>query len=749
MTTKHHAPSMTFTESEVRLPKRGTVGVTKTGMLLPATKGYGNVPINIRSESELLETFGYPTEYNYKDWFNAAGYLNYSSELYVIRPVNTTWTNAGIAISNPSSTLAINSSDRGSLYNEDKAESTIDNADGEWTANYLIEFFNKTVTTDNDIAVSVCSNEDDWDSPIFTETATYINTKVVVADATSVDLQEDGDGVCTADVNGESDKVIPHGYTIVQNGGVVYYLNKNAVGGAAFEVTGDTITSSSLVYLEDDVYNQVGTLNAVTTGDKTFTPSQDANGATYQPPFNNVLKYKNTTLGIVDYVVPQYMGSSLYNSTTKLPVNFSNVIKTTPDFLRLELGVVILKKDSQGYWQLAETHVGSWDETAKTTSGLSKHIKKVINKDSKYVYCHAVDVNDPTAVTELDFSTTTKSIREMILLDAGTKEYSAPWTGSTLWNGEDKSSVATGELGTTTLEASAEIFGLNGLMQPELLISFNNGRISGYLDTMSVIAEQTGMSVALVSLHNNESTVGSTEELLNSDVINTLGNQRDDTSTGALTEFNSYTMAFGQMKYFYDKYNDKYRWVPIEGDMAGLLTRNDIMYGVQSPLAGYTRGAYNNFAKLFTKGTYDQDELSKNGINQVIYDYDNKSWLLFEFLTNTQLDLIVKEANVRRMIIYIKQFLKRVLKGNYFEFNNTDVRNITLYKIQFLFEGLKKSGGLYDYKLTCDETNNTPERINNNEFVLDIRLQPNRVIKHIIVNIVNYDKGINIQELSE
>jgi len=256
------------------------------------------------------------------------------------------------------------------------------------------------------------------------------------------------------------------------------------------------------------------------------------------------------------------------------------------------------------------------------------------------------------------------------------------------------------------------------------------------------------MSVAIVSLYNNESDIGKSEEDLNTAVIDSLGNMRDDTSFGALTEFNSYTMAFGQMKQYYDKYNDKNRWVPISGDIAGLLTRNDAMYGPQSALAGYNRGAFSNFAKMFTKGTYDQDELSKNGINQIIYDYNSDSWLLFEFLTNTQLDLIVKEANVRRMIIYIKQFLKRVLKGNYFEFNNSATRSITLYKITGLFEALKKNGGLYDYLLICDETNNTSERINSNEFVLDIRLQPNRIIKHIIINIVNFDMGLNIQEIN-
>jgi len=741
MANKHYAPSMTFTESEVRLPKREAFGTTRTGMILTANSGYGNIPINIKSENQLVDTFGYPTEYNYKAWFDAAGYLKYANELYVIRPVNTAWTNAGVGVEyDPSEDdVTINARTKANMYNPDKAEALLDTETV--TGGDKIEFFAKTISNKDDIAVTVCSKEGDYASPIFTETAVYINSNIVTATVSAsvpTLVQAENYGPVTCSAYGGS---IGHGFSIISAAsGTIWYLNKNAAT-AVWVNTTIAVTADTLFYLEDGVNNCIGNLDAVTAGTKTFTAK------TVQPVNNAVTKIKVIASNTVQYVVPQYLGSSLYNSSTKLPVNYQDIIKPTPDFINYECGVAIFKKDTQGYWQLAETFVGSFDITAKTTAGLSKYIANVINKNSKYVYCIAEALDRGVNDDEYDFSTTLSSITDMTIDDVSNVDYSAPWTGSTAWNGRDMSSYATGALGTTAIEEAAEIFGLNGLMNPELLIGFNNGRSSGYLDSMPVIANDTGFSVAIVSLYNHEEYIGENEETINQSVIDSLGNQRDDTSIGALTEFNSYTMSFGQMKYFYDKYNDKYRWVPVAGDMAGLLTRNDLMYGPQSALAGYNRGGYDNFSKLLSTGTYDQDELSKNGINQIIFDYDTQAYILFEFLTNTQLDLIVKEANVRRMNIFIKQFLKRVLKGNYFEFNNESTRSTTLYKITAFFEALKKSGGLYDYLLICDETNNTAERINSNEFVLDVRLQPNRVIKHIIVNIINYDMGINISEI--
>jgi len=435
MTTKHYAPSMTFTESEVRLPTRGTVGVTKTGMLLPASKGPGNIPINIRSESELYETFGYPTEYNYKDWFNAAGYLKYASELYVIRPVNTDWTTAGIAIKNDGGTITIEEGDRAGLYNEDKAEYTLDNLGTTITAtDYLIEFNAKSITTSDEIAVAVVSKDDVsssdlyWGAPIFTETATYINQLyneadgVETIDVTLVAATATTAAYYTATIGGVATTTITHGYTVVEAvTGDVYALDTNdssGPGDATFVDTSRAVvagTSGTIVYVEDGVNNKFGYLSDLVEGACTLTAVADGNDIEYQPPFNSVLTAKNVTLGITDYVVPQYLGSSLYG-TDKLPVSFSDVIKPKPDFLRLELGVVVLKKDTQGYWQLAETFVGSWDASAKTTSGLSKHIKSVINRDSKYVYCHAIDYNSYTGY-DYDFTTKDFSVRDMILND--------------------------------------------------------------------------------------------------------------------------------------------------------------------------------------------------------------------------------------------------------------------------------------------------------------------------------------------
>lgn len=698
MANKNFAPSMTFTESEVRLPKRETPGVTRTGMLLTANSGYGNIPINIRTESQLADMFGYPTETNYKMWFDAAGYLKFASELYIVRPVDTAWTNNGISVTSGG---VIAAETKKNMYNPDIAENTLDSA----TTTKKIEFYNKTISSKNDIAVAICSKKADWTSPVFDEDSYFLSGQTIYA---STGALETAHPIVSA----------LHGVAyLVGSGGTykIYTADKITAPAAWTDTTATAITTAVLVFDEN------------TKKFYTFTASTGLFVEIDEQPLTYT-KVKDYGTNFISYVVPNFLGSSLYG-TDKKPATFEQIIKVEPDFLKLECGVAVFKKDSQGYWQLAETYVGSFDESAKTTSGSSKYIKTLINKSSNYIYCVADPIEDGDNPNDYDFSTKDYMLIDAILYDNGETDYSD-------YSGFD----------TADLETAAEIFGKNGYMQPELLIAFDNGRSAGCLDTMPVIANETGFSTAIVSLYNLEASIGLSEATINQNIVDDIGNNRTDTSIGSLTEFNSYTMSFGQMKQFYDKYNDKYRWVPIAGDMAGLLTRNDLRYGVEKPLAGYVRGSYNNFAKLLSKGTYDQDELTKNGINQVVYDHDTQSYVLFEFITNTQLDLIVKEANIRRMIIYIKQFLKKTLKNNYFEFNNTVTRDITLFKINNVFAQLKKTGGLYDYLLICDETNNTAERINSNEFVLDVRLQPGRAIKYIIVNIVNFDTGLDITE---
>jgi len=756
MEQKQFAPSMTFTEREVRKTKIGTLGVTKTGMLLTSANGPGDKIINITSEDELVQIFGKPTAYNYKDWFNAASYLKYASDLYVVRPIVTegvdAWENAGITFTvDYDSNYAVTSANASvaNMYNEDIADNTLFSAG--LTNKNALQFIDKYVNKNNEVGVLVCSKKEDYDLPLLESNMVgeatigkraYLNllTAPVVADLpAALALLENSAGAfyhpMSSSAHGDAYVFLMNTthYTIVR-------LNKtNGTFNPATQTTWTLANSNGFVETFDLTTLANGSYKILNKADDSFYTYSVSTGTvtwntttpdTYQSPL--YIPHYNT-YSLIDYIIMQDFASSLYDGVTKKLKPFSDIVQKNLNFIQGDLAVLILLKNIEGLWEVAEIFYGNYDEYARETSGVTKSIKKKINKDSKYVYC-------VTNATYSDFINTwsTKSLN----LIQGATTGTAIITQTTVYDFEKPSVI-----GYEGLVAAAEDnFGANGQLQPELLIGFHNQANSGWLDTMPIIANLTGMSLALVGLTDETGMVGAKEKDIVEDIVDLLGNARTDTSFGALTEFNTYTMSFNEMKLYWDKYNQKYVWVPIVGDIAGKMCVNDFVNGADSAIAGTDRGVISNYARLLYSGNYNQNLLSKNGVNGIIYDYDLGTTYLFEYMTNTQLDLITKEANVRRMIIKIKHFLKRILKGNYFEYNNTEVRDKTLYQIGQVFEAFKESGGLYDYELICNDENNTADMVNQQKFVLDIKLQPGRLIKHIIVNIINYDQGLDIRE---
>lgn len=797
MDAKQYAPSMIFTEREVRKTVIGTLGQTKTGMILPAGNGPANKITNITSEEQLVDIFGIPTEHNYKDWFNAAAYLKYASDLYVVRPINTTWTNANLNLSVSGGVATPSNSTVSDMYNEDIAENTLFTRTISGTN--AIEFINKYINDKNEIGVLVCSKETDYDLPILESNLVshYVSSSTLNTDSTS--LEDDfpledanhGDtylvGTGAAWTSLKLNKNNSNYVNVITNSTTTSTINSGTktidlvgqnysgalVAGQKFTLAGSTgsdgtytVVTCTLAGSDTEiVVSEAIVADANLEITATITPLWSGVDATHCPTYITVttftvdvpifnredakfytldfsensplvayttqplyyLEHKDSN-SLVDYIVEQDFVSSMYNSSTKKLKTFREIVQKAVNFINAELAVIVIEKDSNGLWNITDDiFVGSYDPSAKYTSGLTKSISKVINNNSKYVYCVA-----NTTYTNFVNTWSTKDLElsTVIITDSTGIEYYNPAT-----------------ITNTYLVEAAENFGLNGQLQPELLIGFDNEANSGWLDTMAKIAGETGFSTALIGISDETGIAGAKESVINAAFVDMLGNARTDTSFGALTEFNSYTMTFNMMKLYWDKYNEVYRWTPIVGNIAGMMTANDENNGAQSAVSGTTRGRITDFARLIYSGNYDQNILSKNGINGIIFDYEYGYPYLFDYITNTQEDLITREANVRRMIVKIKHFLRKILKGNYFEYNNEFLRNKTLYQINQVFQDFKDKGGLIDYELICNEKNNDANAINQQQFILDIKLQPGRLVKHISINIKNYDAGIDIREV--
>ncbi|AFL47762.1 tail sheath [Acinetobacter phage ZZ1] len=223
--------------------------------------------------------------------------------------------------------------------------------------------------------------------------------------------------------------------------------------------------------------------------------------------------------------------------------------------------------------------------------------------------------------------------------------------------------------------------------------------------------------------------------------------------TGAYEAANmniSSTYAFidGNYKYQYDKYNDVNRWVPLAADIAGLCARtDDISQPWMSP-AGYVRGQILNCIKLAIEPRKAQrDRLYQDSINPVIGAQGGDGFLLFGDKTATKVPSPFDRVNVRRLFNMLKKNIGDASKFRLFEINDAFTRSSFRMETTAYLAGIKSLGGVYDFRVVCDETNNTPAVIDRNEFVATFYIKPARAINFIQLNFVATATGADFDEI--
>lgn len=210
----------------------------------------------------------------------------------------------------------------------------------------------------------------------------------------------------------------------------------------------------------------------------------------------------------------------------------------------------------------------------------------------------------------------------------------------------------------------------------------------------------------------------------------------------------TYAMIDGNYKYQYDKYNDVNRWVPLAADIAGLCARtDDISQPWMSP-AGYKRGQILNCIKLAIEPRKAQrDRLYQDAINPVIGSNGGDGFLLFGDKTATKVPTPFDRVNVRRLFNMLKKNIGDSSKYRLFEINDAFTRNSFKMETSQYIGGIKSLGGVYDYMVVCDETNNTASVIDRNEFVGTFYIKPARSINYIQLNFVATSTGADFDEL--
>jgi phage tail sheath protein FI len=209
----------------------------------------------------------------------------------------------------------------------------------------------------------------------------------------------------------------------------------------------------------------------------------------------------------------------------------------------------------------------------------------------------------------------------------------------------------------------------------------------------------------------------------------------------------SYAVIDSGYKYQYDKYNDVYRYIPMNGDVAGLCVRTDSERDPWFSPAGFNRGQVKNIIKLAYNPTKaERDLLYKAGINPVV-TFPGQGTVLFGDKTALTRSSAFDRINVRRLFIILEKAIATASKSMLFEFNDPFTRTQFVNMVEPFLRDIQGRRGIYDFKVVCDDSNNTAGVVDRGEFVGDIYIKPARAINFIQLNFVAVRSGVEFNEI--
>jgi hypothetical protein len=361
---------------------------------------------------------------------------------------------------------------------------------------------------------------------------------------------------------------------------------------------------------------------------------------------------------------------------------------------------------------------------AKRVDGSNAYYKDVMNQSSKYVWW----MDHPTALAGTG---NTWGVRIESMTETAFKALTTAQT-SALSGGVDDFAVS-----DATLQAGYEIFKNDELYDISLIPV---GAASTAVATWVInnVAEFRKDCVVFVS---PQASSGDPITQQTADYIDELIAYRNALPSS------SYAVCDSGYKYQYDRYNDKYRYVPLNGDIAGICARTDFTSDPWFSPGGFTRGQIKNVIKLaVTPSKTERDTLYKAGINPVV-TFPGQGTVLFGDKTMLSKPSAFDRINVRRLFITLEKSISTAAKFQLFEFNDSFTRAQFRNLVEPFLRDVQGRRGIVDFRVKCDDTNNTAEVVDRNEFVAEIFIKPNRSINFITLTFVAARSAVNFDEI--
>ena len=648
----------------------------------------------IDSESALVSLYGKPTVDNYETFFTAANFLAYGNSLQVARVID----GANNAVANTAAVAGF------AIKNDDDFANTTISANVSYVAKY-------PGSLGNSIKISVC------DSP----SAYILTVNAALVQTTSSNAYGNVSYIAISVLSGSSTATI------------TYVANQAGQANAAAQATTNWITVGDSI----DIGNTtIGIQTVKITG---ITPSSVEIGSAA-----NIQSFATLSLAS-----PVLLAANVANqiSTTSY-WEYYGLVDRTPGVSNYsvqkgytgkdELHVVVV--DQNGLFTGApgtvlEVFRGLSRATdAKTDNGATNYYKTVLNNTSNYIWAGtdrsgAVSNTAANIVTSTNISPYTATFT---LGGDGNSESNCSLTAITngfdlFKNKEDVdvSLILAGKARGTAVESTTPSSS-----------AVNYGTVANYI--IGNIAEYRKDCVAFVSPAKADAVVQTSA----GDAVTNMTNFRTNLSTGS-----SYAVMDSGYKYQYDKYADTYRYIPLNGDVAGTCVRTDVDRDPWFSPAGFQRGQIKNVTKLaFSPNQTQRDALYKIDINPVV-TFPGQGTVLFGDKTLLGRPSAFDRINVRRLFIVLEKAISNAAKSTLFDFNDEFTRAQFVNLIEPFLRDVQGRRGITDFQVVCDDSNNTSQIVDSNQFVGDIFVKPNRSINFIQLNFVAVRSGVEFSTI--
>jgi len=710
------SPGIVVREVDLTVGRVDPVSAAVGALVAPFAKGPVDSPSTIETEADLLNTFGQPysTDKHYEHWMVASSYLAYGGTLLVSRADDASLKNSFVGTA---SSIKIKSEEN---YNQ-------------------LGYDENTITN----VTIAARNPGSWANGI----------RVAIIDAKADQILT---GITTTNV------VVGYGFTqaistTLPGNGTTSTLD-GYLKGIVTEVGSGTVSTKLVSHVsaagtETAVdYQQSGVYALAQTGNVAIhTTGQASSFAT------------RAYTGELDWFEQQSItlsnGSIEWDTIADRPSTSAYAAARSSRFD--EVHIIII--DDQGTitgnaGTILEKHLSlSKAKDAEFSVGSPSYWRKYLYNASSYIFGGSQPVgvvttgfsDNGSAQFQLDSDTGwDQDAQDTIFAAAGSNSYALSG-GKNYDGGTDLTSAGSLSSGLDDIVSGYTLFENTENYRVDFVLmgSANYAKESAQAlaNKIITVAEIRKDAVAFISPYRQAFLVDNT--------VGAVTVNDDDTITSNVISFYSpvtsstYAIFDSGYKYMFDRFNNTFRYVPLNGDIAGTCARNDINQFPWFSPAGTSRGTILNAVKLaYNPSKVQRDKLYSNRVNPVIFS-PGAGIILFGDKTGYGKSSAFDRINVRRLFIYLENAISAAAKDQLFEFNDEITRTNFVNIIEPFLRDVQSKRGIFDYVVICDETNNTAAIIDANEFVADIYIKPARSINFIGLTFIATRTGVAFEEV--